>query len=359
MTFIPKALRIFPLALLPFISACERKEVKTYIAPKDKPLEETQPDAASTQTPTQESPSRRDAQWQPKLTWVLPAGWTEAGPDSANLARITTSSGPQVAVTALASLAGQDGMLVNMYRQMKGEEPLSDEEAAKQLQTITVAGTTGKLLEVADSQEGKTQRFLVAFVHKSEGSLFFKITGDDAAVLGEKPAFLEFAKSIKIEEPTLAASKPVADLEHHEHDGHDHSNDKKPSASPALPEGWTQLEPGSMQVAKFAIKAADAKAEVAISVFPSDTGGTLSNVKRWRGQLDLTDASDEEVMKTVKPLPGGKDGAVLIELVNEARSITGAIVPKDGKWWFFKMTGDTAAVSTSRDTFVNFVNTAP
>lgn len=334
-------LRISPLVLLPFISACERKEVKSYIAPKDDVVQYRA--WQSTNQASSES-------WQPQLTGQIPADWKDGGPDSANIARFTTTSGPQIAITALASLAGQDGMLVNMYRQMKGETALSDEEAAKQLQTIPIAGTTGRLLEVADGQGEKAQRFLVAFIHKSEGSLFFKIQGEDAAVLGQKAAFLEFVKGVKIEAApaATAATKPAADhAHHHEHDGHDHSNDAKPAAAPTLPAGWTQLEPGSMQVAKFAVSAANAKAEVAVSVFPSDTGGTLSNVKRWRGQLGLADAPDEEVMKSVKPLPGGKDGALLIELVNEARGLTGAIVPKDGKWWFFKMTGDTAAITAS------------
>jgi hypothetical protein len=115
-----------------------------------------------------------------------------------------------------------------------------------------------------------------------------------------------------------------------------------------------------MQVAKFKVPEKDGgKAEVAISIFPSDTGGVASNVKRWRGQIGLPEGDDAAATAAAKPLEGAPEGAVLIELQNEGRALTGAIVPRDGKWWFYKMMGDQPAVAAARDAFVKFAQAQP
>lgn len=119
-----------------------------------------------------------------------------------------------------------------------------------------------------------------------------------------------------------------------------------------------------MQFAKFAVKTADgAKADVSVSVFPSDTGGTLENVNRWRRQLGMPAVDEAGLQECITPLEGasiaGAPGAILADLTHENRRMLGAIVPRNGKWWFYKMMGDLAAVGAERDNFVHFVKTQP
>jgi hypothetical protein len=129
------------------------------------------------------------------------------------------------------------------------------------------------------------------------------------------------------------------------------------------PEGWQTLTPGQMQVAKFGVVKDGAKAEVSVSVFPSDTGGNLANVNRWRRQLGLGEVDEAGLAECVTPLEGatidGAPGAVVADLTNENRRLVGAIVPRDGKWWFYKMMGDTAAVEAERESFLHFVKSQP
>ena len=118
---------------------------------------------------------------------------------------------------------------------------------------------------------------MTAFVHRSDGSWFYKLQGPEAAVSADKPAFLEFLKSVHMEE-SGATSPAVAE--------------RGPATTKFnwnVPEGWQSISPGQMQVAKFAVPEHDgAKAEVSISIFPSDTGGVLGNVNRWRKQIGLS-----------------------------------------------------------------------
>src|ERR1700735_3043830 len=105
--------------------------------------------------------------------------------------------------------------------------------------------------------------------------------GPDIVVTGQKPAFIEFLKSVRIQEngATAAAAPEAAQA--------------SPQFHWKVPEGWQTLAPGQMQVAKFAVPArGDSKAEVFVSIFPSDTGGVLANVNRWRRQAGLGEIDD-------------------------------------------------------------------
>lgn len=135
-----------------------------------------------------------------------------------------------------------------------------------------------------------------------------------------------------------------------------------PTQSPPikLPEGWTQVEPGPMQVAKFIVPEKDgAKADVAISIFPNDTGGTAANIKRWRDQLGLPAVDDATAEGAAKPLEGASPGSLVVDLENAGRAMVSIIVPREGEHIFFKLTGDAAAVAAAREAFVAFVKGTP
>jgi hypothetical protein len=115
-----------------------------------------------------------------------------------------------------------------------------------------------------------------------------------------------------------------------------------------------------MQQAKFKVPEKDgAKADVTVSVFPGATGGTVENVKRWRKQLGLADIDDSEVAQLAKPLDGGPEGSVTVDLRNESRAMVGAIVPRGGQWWFYKLMGDPAAVAGAREALLAFAKGTP
>ena len=331
----------FLLCALPLafaLSGCERKLPRVYEAPKDHPF--VPPKTAEEPAPAP-APEMRKEQWRPALAWTLPAGWADVGPDGINVARFAAGDA-SVAITVLPLMAGNEVMLVNMWRNGREQKPLTDAEALKMLKDVPVAGGAGQMLEFVNEKEGKTERFVVAFTHRPEGSLFFKIQGPDAAVTAQKPVFFEFLKSVKISDG--AAPAPAAE-----------------SGWPGeIPAGWTEVAPGPMQQAKFSVPEKDgAKADVMVSVFPSATGGTVENVKRWRNQLKLAAIPDEEIAKLAKPLAGAPEGSIIVDLKNEARALTGAIVVRDGRWWFVKLLGDAPAVAAAREAFVTFATKIP
>ncbi len=162
--------------------------------------------------------------------------------------------------------------------------------------------------------------------------------------MAEKPTFIEFLKSVRIKERSTADAAESATARFNW----------------SVPEQWRSVSPGQMQVAKFTVPEHDGgKADVTVSIFPSDTGGTLANVNRWRKQVGLEEIGESELAPLVTPLDPPGSAATLVDLVNGQRRLLGAIVQRGTQWFFYKLLGDAAAVSAAHDAFVEFVKSQP
>ena len=236
-------------------------------------------------------------------------------------------------------------MLVNMWRDQTGLAALSNDEALKQLQPVEVAGEKGSLFEVSGKRSEESFRIVTAILHHPDGSWFFKLAGNADLVDKEKPAFMEFLKSVQIKE-AAAPSAPE------ENAGEFHWT---------VPDGWKAAPHNEMQVASFSVAGnGKGKADVFVSVFPSDTGGTLANVNRWRRQIGLGPVTQEEELgRIVSPLDPANPQAILVDMTNNDKRLVGAIVPREGRYWFYKLLGDAAAVAVEKQSFAAFAKSKP
>jgi hypothetical protein len=98
---------------------------------------------------------------------------------------------------------------------------------------------------------------------------------------------------------------------------------------------------------------------VFVSVFPNDTGGTLANVNRWRRQLKLAETDETGLASMAAPLDAAISNSVLVDMTNDTQRMLGAIVPRGGQWWFYKLLGDSAAVGAERENFIRFAKSNP
>jgi hypothetical protein len=150
-----------------------------------------------------------------KVTYDTPPGWAPAEGSPVSLVNFTVAGaaegeGATVNVTPLGNFAGREAMLVNMWRNQVGSEPLSPEEAARTLSDVPVAGETGKIFEVSGTRDGKTRRLVTAMLSRDDGTWFFKLAGDESVVQAQKPAFLTFLKSFRFAAPEAASSPALA-----------------------------------------------------------------------------------------------------------------------------------------------------
>jgi hypothetical protein len=331
-------------ALLALVFAgCSKPEIRVYTVDKEKP--------AATPAPAAKAPGETPGRPRPQVTYTLPAGWKETGANSlsvVNFAIKTEAGEATVNITPLAGMQGREAVIVNMWRSQVGQSALSDEDVTKEFTPVDVAGGKGQLFEVTGNNAGQSLRIVTAFAHVGGDSWFYKLQGGDAVVAAQKPVFVEFLKTVRIKEGSASAevtARPPAP--------------EKPQPKWTVPAGWQTNAPGQMQLAKFTVPAVEkAQAEVAVSVFPSDTGGTLANVNRWRRQLGLGDIDEAGLKDCTKPIEGAP-GAELVDLANGEKRLLSAIVPRDGTWWFYKLMGDAPAVNAAREDFVRFALSTP
>lgn len=129
------------------------------------------------------------------------------------------------------------------------------------------------------------------------------------------------------------------------------------------PAGWTQVPPSEMRVGSFKVAGANGKqADVSIVPLPGMAGGDFPNVNRWRGQVGLQPAPDDQLQSLAESVDAGGQPAQLYDVAGanpasgETNRILAAIQHRNGTTWFFKMTGDADLVEQQKQTFVAFLH---
>jgi len=131
-----------------------------------------------------------------------------------------------------------------------------------------------------------------------------------------------------------------------------------------VPKAWTAQPPSSMRVGSFSVKADNGQA-VDVSVVPlvGPAGGLLSNVNRWRGQLELEPIAESDLDKNVTAITPNGRKMHLANIVSQGAvkgghprmRLVAAIYSAGEKTWFFKMMGEDAAVQSVLPQFKTFL----
>jgi hypothetical protein len=128
------------------------------------------------------------------------------------------------------------------------------------------------------------------------------------------------------------------------------------------PSDWISVPPSEMRVASFKVAGEGGQAaDVSVVPLAGMGGGDFANVNRWRGQVGLPAAPDDELQNAAQNVPAGGQPASLFDISGQSPSsnrptrILGAVQHRDGTTWFIKMTGDAALVEQQKPTFTKFL----
>lgn len=353
------------LTLLVLMAGCGREEIKVYKVTKETP--EASATAHAAHSRGQMPPGHPDiSAATPKIKYALPAGWEERPASAMRAASFSVPSkdGQAVDVSVIPlPTTGQEVELVNMWRAQMQLASVGEAEAAKLSENVTIGGETGKLFEMSSEKpllDDKLHgRMLVGVLTRGATSWFFKMAGEDASVNEQKPAFVEFLKSVSFEAPSpttpATAAAPAMAAPAGGADG-------KPAWT--VPTGWQEVPGGQFLVAKFVVTGeGNTRAEINISMSSGDGGGLAPNVNRWRGQLGLSQVSATEITSSVRKVQAGGSELSYVELsgtdLNTGRPalVLGAMVPRAGHTWFYKLAGDRQLVESQTTRFTTFVET--
>jgi hypothetical protein len=125
-----------------------------------------------------------------------------------------------------------------------------------------------------------------------------------------------------------------------------------------LPAGWSVGPENGMRKATWIVAGPDgSKAEIAVTVFPGNVGGLTANVNRWRGQIGLAPANGDDIAASAKPAKVGgiESQRFVMASTDGKKSIDAVMTSHKGATWFFKMSGDAAAVAANGAALVAFL----
>lgn len=310
------------------------------------------------------APAATGAASAPQLTWTTPAGWTELAPGEMRVAsfKITGAGGKlaDVSVIPLAGMAGGDDANVNRWRGQVGLPSASSDELQKAAEKIVAAGQPAQLYDIG----GADQRILGVIQHRDDTAWFYKMTGDAGLVEQQKPAFVEFLKSLNFgaaAATALPSGHPaIGDMGTLQPIPAMSSSAAKPNWQ--APAGWQEVPASQFLLAEYSIAGANgAKAEVNVAQLDGDGGGLLANINRWRRQIGLAalDESGLNSAATSLDVTGGK--GALVDLTgtdaqtSQPTRLVGVVVSLPDKTWFYKLIGNPAVVAGQKDAFTKFV----
>jgi hypothetical protein len=342
--------------LAALLAGCDKEsEIKVYRVSKA-PLEESAPaqqdtmptNAASPAAPAGMAPvasadSSTPPNWEPQpLSQMRQASFLVKG-ENGTVADISFVS--------LGPAAGNVLDNVNRWLEQLGQPPITAERLAEITQRLTTSIGEVSVVDLVglpkDADPAKDGRTVAAIASGSTSTLFFKMRGNAELVEAQKADFIKWVAAVcnaQTQTKTLQMTAAAA------------QNSGAPQIKWKTPEGWTEIPPSSMRYASF--KAAGengAKIDISIVTFPGDGGSDADNVNRWRGQIGLAPVDEKRVAGLIVRLNAGNADFSTLDMTGGDSRVIAAWMRRDGRSWFFKMSGPGPLVEREKPKFFDFL----
>lgn len=127
-----------------------------------------------------------------------------------------------------------------------------------------------------------------------------------------------------------------------------------------VPDGWVfDANERPMRLATYQIPAEEMPIEVAITRFPSNVGGMLANMNRWRGQVGLGPLTERQLDGVIErhDNPGYEISLVHIEGPQLHMLAASIYEPAAGRTWFVRVTDRPDRVLSVKEQVFAFART--
>jgi hypothetical protein len=137
-----------------------------------------------------------------------------------------------------------------------------------------------------------------------------------------------------------------------------------PPGNPAQwtkPDGWSEQPLSEMRLGSFKVDGPNAaSADVSVIAFPGEAGGLISNINRWRGQLQLAPLDENQLPQIIQRTEVDNVPTYLVDFQTAENApkpsrILGAVLQSADRTWFVKMTGPPELIESQLPKFLDFV----
>lgn len=345
------------VAVFTTLTACEKNSaIKVYRVSKA-PLEESAPQqqgAMPTNTTAPRMPGGLAEATETKV--ITPPNW-EPQPlsqmrQASFLVKGDKGSVADISFVSLGAAAGNVLENVNRWLGQLGQPPITEQklgELAQRLHTALGDVTIVDLAGLPDNADpARDGRIVAAMITTGNSTLFFKMRGNADLAEAQKGDFIKWVAAVCDAQnqpgpPQMAAAAAPPD-----------------SGAPRIhwkaPDGWTEVPPSPMRYASFSAPAeAGGKIDISIVTFPGDGGSDADNINRWRGQIGLAPVDASAVAAQIAPLKSADTAFSITDIAGDKTRTIAAWTRRDGRVWFFKATGPSAAVEKEKPNFVKFI----
>jgi hypothetical protein len=152
----------------------------------------------------------------------------------------------------------------------------------------------------SSSAASEPDRMLAAIIPNGPKSWFFKLTGPESSVAELADPFASFIGTVRF------------------------SEGQGDDPTWTLPDGWRKREGDSVRFATIEIMSNGQTVELTVTALPTPGGDiaeyVLSNINRWRGQLQLSPFGANELAQNTSTLDVGGATATLVDLTGQLAS---------------------------------------
>ncbi len=338
------------------LASCKKNlEIKVYRVSKA-PLEESasqQQESMPTNTaaprmpdniaPTAATAVTTPPNWEPQpLSQMRQASFLVKGDNGA---------AADISLVSLGTAAGNVLDNVNRWLDQLGQPAITEQKLGEIAQRLTTSSGEVTVVDLAglpkDADPAKDGRIIAAMLTKGTSTLFFKMRGNANLTEAQKGDFIKWVAAVCNAQtetrPSQMAAMPPPDA-------------GAPQIKWKTPEGWTEVPPSAMRYASFSAPAENGdKIDISVVTFAGEGGSDPDNINRWRGQIGLPPLDQNAVASQITALKTADAAFSTTDIVGAKARTIAAWTHHDGRVWFFKATGPSAAVEKEKPNFVKFI----
>src|SRR5262249_40846831 len=256
-----------------------------------------------------------------------------------------------ISFVSLGTGAGNVLDNVNRWLDQLGQSPMSEEKLGEIAQRLHTSLGDVIFVDLAglpkNADPARDGRIVAAMLTTADSTLFFKMRGNADLTEAQKGDFIKWVAGVcnaqtEIRSPQTAAMPPA--------------DAGAPQIKWDTPEGWTEVPPSSMRYASFSVSAENGdKIDISVVTFAGEGGSDRDNVNRWRGQIGLPPLDENAVASQISAVKTADATFSTADIVGAKTRTIAVWTHHDGRVWFFKATGPSAAVEKEKPKFVKFI----